>query len=81
MMRDAKCLTQESYGMEVLTDLEFFGIMLKDIAGKLGQVTFLIQISKQHTLKKEVDASLTYWMKCHLPPRLRKTHAHCMAHC
>jgi hypothetical protein len=33
-----------------LNGLKFFRIMLKDITGKLVQVIFLIQISKQHTL-------------------------------
>jgi hypothetical protein len=42
MMEDAKSLTLESFGMEVLIVLKYLGIMVKDTIDKLVQVIFLI---------------------------------------
>jgi hypothetical protein len=70
----------ESFGMELLIVLKVLGIMLKDTIEKLVQAIFLIQTFKQHTLKEGPNVILTSWMKCHLPPRFKKTHADYMVH-
>jgi hypothetical protein len=53
MMRDAKYLTQESPGMQVLTVLKSSGTMWKVIMDRVVLAIYLIQNFKQHTWKED----------------------------